>query len=439
MRRRRNPLPEWVPVAKQQLAERLATVNVTPVEIKVEPAGADVKLAVSLFAPDELFGPRTIHLPPGRHVIIATAPGYNDAQKTVEVGDDRTPQTVTITMLPIGAAKVGPPSGGAVPETTRTSSKVPLAVMAAGGGVLVVGAALHLFYFKPVRDDLGGGDGPRHVRPAVVEVRHPPDGDDRDVWRRRGDRAHRPAPQADRVQDRGVSRPALGDPARWRRHPERRVAPVTAAADSNPPGELYCTACEKTFHRGDRCPTDGTRLIKLKARIDPFLGRDIDGRFTDPREARRRWDGGGVPGRAALGRSRGRDQGRELGLISEPEVIKRFLREAKLASRLSHPNAVGVLDFGQTDDGVFYLVLELVSGRTLDDVIKAERTFKPERVVRIGVQICDALEGAHELSDHPPRSQALEHHADGVGPRPGEGPRFRAREVDVGPTRPRRR
>lgn len=146
-----DPLPEWVPVAKQQLAERLAAVNVAPVEIKVEPAGADVKLAVSSFAPDELFAPRTIHLPPGRHVIIATAKGYNDAQKTVEVSD-KSPQTVTITMLPIDDKKPG--GGGGVVTPAPAKSKVPLAVMATGGGIVLVGAALHLFYYKPARDDL---------------------------------------------------------------------------------------------------------------------------------------------------------------------------------------------------------------------------------------------------------------------------------------------
>jgi hypothetical protein len=143
-----DPVPEWVPLSKQQLAERLATVNVAPVEIKVEPAGTNVKLAVSSFAPDELFDPRTIHLPPGRHVIIATAPGFNDAQKTVEVVD-KSPQQVTITMLPITAPKdVGPP----VPPPP--ASKVPLVVMGTGGGIVLVGAVLHATYYKSARDKL---------------------------------------------------------------------------------------------------------------------------------------------------------------------------------------------------------------------------------------------------------------------------------------------
>jgi serine/threonine-protein kinase len=85
-------------------------------------------------------------------------------------------------------------------------------------------------------------------------------------------------------------------------------------------------------------------------------------------------------------------------LVAETEVVKRFLREAKLASRLSHPNAVAVLDFNQTEDGLFYLVMELVSGNTLDKVLETDKIMKPERIVRIGTQVCDALEGAHALS-----------------------------------------
>ena len=176
------------------------------------------------------------------------------------------------------------------------------------------------------------------------------------------------------------------------------MEPVSAATDSNPPGELYCTTCEKTFHAGDRCPADGTRLLKLKARIDPFLGRDLDGRYTVLEKL-------GQGGMGAVYRAEQHSVGREVAvkvvntsLVTDPEVIKRFLREAKLASKLAHPNAVAVLDFNQTDDGVFYLVMELVTGRTLDQVIRAERVFKPERVVRIGTQVLDALDGAHALS-----------------------------------------
>ena len=84
--------------------------------------------------------------------------------------------------------------------------------------------------------------------------------------------------------------------------------------------------------------------------------------------------------------------------VRNQEVVRRFVREAVLTSQLVHPNAVSVLDFGQTSDGVYYLVMELLSGRTLEDVLRAERRLSPERVLRIGSQICSALRGAHHLS-----------------------------------------
>ncbi|MGE0399852.1 MAG: hypothetical protein AB7T06_24265 [Kofleriaceae bacterium] len=149
-----DPVPEWVPTAKQQLQERLSTVNVAPVTIKVEPANTEVKLAVSSFAPDELFDPRTIHLPPGRHVIIATAKGFNDAQKTVEVVD-KTPQDVVITMLPLSTGP-GPEGPGPTPIAgpSEPRSKVPLYVMIGGGVLVAAGGASHLFWYKGLRDDL---------------------------------------------------------------------------------------------------------------------------------------------------------------------------------------------------------------------------------------------------------------------------------------------
>jgi serine/threonine-protein kinase len=175
------------------------------------------------------------------------------------------------------------------------------------------------------------------------------------------------------------------------------VGAVSLAVDSSPPGDLYCPACEQTFHAGERCPADGEKLVRLEAQLDPLLGRELDGQYTILEKL-----GQGAMG--AVYRAAQHSVSREVAVkvvsphrVSEPAVIKRFLREAKLASRLGHPNAVTVIDFGQTDDGVFYLVMELVLGRTLDQVIDAEGVFAPERVVRIGAQVCDALEAAHAL------------------------------------------
>ncbi|HEV7555117.1 MAG TPA: protein kinase, partial [Kofleriaceae bacterium] len=128
---------------------------------------------------------------------------------------------------------------------------------------------------------------------------------------------------------------------------------MTAQA-SQPPGEMYCPTCEKTFSSVEHCPDDGGRLVRL-GQQDPFIGRELDGRYTILERI----------GRGGMGMVYRADQhsvGREVaikvvgsGWATDPDMIKRFLREAKLASRLSHPNAVSVLDFGQTSDGVFYL------------------------------------------------------------------------------------
>jgi eukaryotic-like serine/threonine-protein kinase len=70
---------------------------------------------------------------------------------------------------------------------------------------------------------------------------------------------------------------------------------------------------------------------------------------------------------------------------------KRFLREARLAARLSHPNIVRVYDAGETDDGLF-IVMEYVPGRTLADVGK----LPADEVVRLALQACAGLQHAHD-------------------------------------------
>jgi eukaryotic-like serine/threonine-protein kinase len=70
---------------------------------------------------------------------------------------------------------------------------------------------------------------------------------------------------------------------------------------------------------------------------------------------------------------------------------KRFLREARLAARLSHPNIVRVYDVGETDDGLF-IVMEYVPGRTLADVGK----LPADEAVPLALQACAGLQHAHD-------------------------------------------
>jgi serine/threonine-protein kinase len=76
-------------------------------------------------------------------------------------------------------------------------------------------------------------------------------------------------------------------------------------------------------------------------------------------------------------------------------VVERFRREAMATSRLKHPNTVSLLDFGTTDDGLPFLVLELLEGRPLADVLRRGGALEPLRAARIGMQIAKSLSEAH--------------------------------------------
>ncbi|MFP5248389.1 MAG: serine/threonine-protein kinase, partial [Acidobacteriota bacterium] len=76
------------------------------------------------------------------------------------------------------------------------------------------------------------------------------------------------------------------------------------------------------------------------------------------------------------------------------EFRERFYREARAAGALSHPGIVPVFDVGE-DDGVPFLVMELVQGRTLDAALKQGERYSIERVCEIGMQLADALGYAH--------------------------------------------
>ncbi len=81
-------------------------------------------------------------------------------------------------------------------------------------------------------------------------------------------------------------------------------------------------------------------------------------------------------------------------LARDPNFLARFRREAQSAAGLNHPNIVGVYDTG-AQDGIPYIVMEYVAGRTLRDAVAEDGRLLPRRALEIVGEICAALEYSH--------------------------------------------
>ncbi|HJZ63483.1 MAG TPA: serine/threonine-protein kinase [Candidatus Acidoferrum sp.] len=83
--------------------------------------------------------------------------------------------------------------------------------------------------------------------------------------------------------------------------------------------------------------------------------------------------------------------------LSRPELLNRFQTEARAAGLLTHPNIVVVFDAGE-EDGLYYITMELVEGKSLQALLDSGQAFPLARVLRIMEQTCSALQFAHERS-----------------------------------------
>lgn len=127
---------------------------------------------------------------------------------------------------------------------------------------------------------------------------------------------------------------------------------------------------------------------------DPMTGRLLDGRYrVGPRIAR----GGMASVYEATDTRLDRTVAVKVmhpGLGDDHDFAERFVREARAAARISHPNVVAVYDQGE-DDGTVFLAMELVPGHTLRDVVRKEAPMPPARALALLEPVLSALAAAH--------------------------------------------
>lgn len=81
----------------------------------------------------------------------------------------------------------------------------------------------------------------------------------------------------------------------------------------------------------------------------------------------------------------------------DPRTLARFEREVRASAKLSHWNSIDIFDYGRTDDGTFYYVMEYLPGMSLAELLSRYGPLPPERVIFLLRQTCDALAEAHGL------------------------------------------
>src|SRR5262249_34919357 len=81
--------------------------------------------------------------------------------------------------------------------------------------------------------------------------------------------------------------------------------------------------------------------------------------------------------------------------LGDAPAFERFEREVKVTASLTHPSIVEIYDYGHTEDGLFYYVMEYLPGMTLADMVKRFGPLPPARVVYLFRQLCWGLREAH--------------------------------------------
>ena len=155
-----------------------------------------------------------------------------------------------------------------------------------------------------------------------------------------------------------------------------------------------CPVCGREY-------SDTSSLCTLDAEVlqnvdDPLLGQTLAEKYLIEQLIKRGGMGSIYRGKHVMMEKTVAVKVLRPSLAGDDVVVARFSREAKAASRISHPHAVSVTDFGEAENGVVFLVMEYLEGRTLKDLIRSEGAMTLDRAVEIVRQVSGALDAAHQ-------------------------------------------
>src|SRR5260370_37373483 len=142
-----------------------------------------------------------------------------------------------------------------------------------------------------------------------------------------------------------------------------------------------CPHCSRSYPDAmSLCSVDATVLKRVE---DPLLGKTIAGKYRIEQLIKLGGMGAVYRGKHVLMDKTVAIKVLRPSLAADDNVVARFSREAKAASRISNPHAVSVTDFGEAEGGLVFLVMEYLDGRTLKDVLKTGGPLPVDRVVEI--------------------------------------------------------
>jgi serine/threonine protein kinase len=150
-------------------------------------------------------------------------------------------------------------------------------------------------------------------------------------------------------------------------------------------------------HRPMSAIPSGPAYQPVGSEPDPLIGRVINDRYKVTEQI-----GHGGMGKVYKALQSPLDRVVALKVLGaghdrDPNFYKRFALEASVTAKLTHPNTITLYDYGRTPDGIFFIAMEYLNGRTLSAAMQQDGPLEQARVVHIAQQICRSLREAHAL------------------------------------------